>query len=160
MSETRSRSTLRFWLGLLIGVLVVLLTLAGVVVYAVGCTVVKVGQALDTDTKVAVNASTANGQLELDLKYGHEVTGITTITFTDTAGNKLWELTGQGTTKPAKVVYGQVPADGSLQQTYPEDGKPPPDIRGKTVQVRVNNRFQVALGPGHEITDVTLEVPK
>jgi len=160
MTETRSRSALRFWLGLLIGVLVALLILAGVVVYAVGCAVVKVGHALETDTKVAANATTANGQLELDLKYGHEATGITTITVTDTAGNKLWEVSGLGTAKPATVVYGQVPADGSLKQTFPEDGSPPPDIRGKTVQVRVNNRFQVALGPGQEITDLTVEVPK
>ena len=160
MTETRSRSALRFWLGLLTGALVALLILAGVVVYAVGCAVVKVGHALETDTKVAVRPTTVNGRLELDLTYGKEATGITTITFSDTAGNKLWELTGQGTTKPASVVYGQVPADGSLKQTFPEDGAPPPDIRGKTVQVRVTNRFQVALGPGQEISDLTVEVPK
>jgi hypothetical protein len=58
------------------------------------------------------------------------------------------------------VVYGQLPADGSLKQTFPEDGSPPADIRGQTVQVRVTNRFQVAFGPGQEITDVSVAVPK
>jgi hypothetical protein len=160
MSETRSRSPLKFWLGLLVGVLIVLAVLAGVAVYVVGCTVVKVGQALQTDTKVAVRSVTTNGQLELDLTYGHEATGIVTITFTDASGHKLWEVAGQGTAKPAQVVYGQLPADGSLKQTFPDDGSPPKDIRGQTVTVVVTNRFQVAFGPGQEMTDVTVAVPE
>jgi hypothetical protein len=69
-------------------------------------------------------------------------------------------VTGQGSEKPAKVIYGQLPADGSLKQTFPEDGKPPPDIRGQTVKVEVDNRYQIALGPGHEMTQVTVTVPK
>lgn len=160
MSETRSRSSLRFWLGLLVGVLIALAVLAALAVYAVGCAIGKVGQALQTDTKVAVRPVTTNGQLELDLTYGHEATGISMITFTDAAGNKLWEVSGQGTEKPAKVVYGQLPADGSFKQAFPEDGKPPPDIRGQTVKVQVDNRYQIALGPGHEMTEVTVTVPK
>jgi len=28
------------------------------------------------------------------------------------------------------------------------------------VHIRVSNRFQVAFGPGHEQTEVTVEVPK
>jgi hypothetical protein len=159
MSETRSRSALKFWLGILIGVLLTLAAIAGVAVYVVGCTIAKVGEGL-TDTKVGVRATTANGRLQLDLTYGNEVTGISTITFTDEDGNKLWEVAGQGVEKPAKLVYGQLPADGSLKQVFPEEGAPPADIRGKTVHVRVNNRFQVAFGPGHELTDVTVEVPK
>jgi hypothetical protein len=160
MSETRSRSSLRFWLGLLVGVLIALAVLAALAIYAVGCAIGKVGQALQTDTKVAVRPITTNGQLELDLSYGNEATGISMITFTDAAGNKLWELSGQGWEKPAKVVYGQLPADGSLKQTFPEDGKSPPDIRGQTVKVEVDNRYQIALGPGHEMTQVTVTVPK
>src|SRR5262249_4053683 len=148
-------------LGILIGVLLTLLVLAVLVVYVVGCAMGKVGQALQTDTKVAVRPTTANGHLQLDLTYGNEATGIVTITFTDAQGNTLWEVRGQGQEKPAKVVYGQLPADGSLQQTFPEKGAPPPpDVRGQTVQVRVVNRFQVALGPGQEVTDVTVTVPK
>jgi hypothetical protein len=160
MSETRSRSTWKLWVGILIGVLVTLAVLAALAIYAVGCAFGKVGQALQTDTKVAVRAVTTNGQLELDLTYGNEATGISMITFTDAAGNKLWEVTGQGSEKPAKVIYGQLPADGSLKQTFPEDGKPPPDIRGQTVKVEVDNRYQIALGPGHEMTQVTVTVPK
>jgi hypothetical protein len=160
MTETRSRSGLKVGLGILIGVLFTLLVLAGVVFYAVGCAVGKLGQALQTDTKVGVRPTTANGQLELELSYGNETTGITTITVTDAEGNKLWEVSGQGQEKPARVVYGQVPADGSLKQTFPEDGTPPADVRGKKVVVRVVNRFQVAFGPGQEVTDVTVEVPK
>jgi hypothetical protein len=158
--EARSRSGLKFWLGILIGVVLTLLVLAGLAVYVVGCTLAKVGQALQTDTKVGVRATTSNGQLELDLSYGNEATGITTITVTDPTGKTLWEVSGQGTAKPAKVVYGQLPADGSLKQVSPDDGSPPPDIRGKTVQIRVVNRFQVAFGPGQEVTDLTVEVPK
>jgi hypothetical protein len=158
--EARSRSGLKFWLGILIGVVLTLLVLAVLAIYVVGCTVAKVGQALRTDTKVAVRATTTSGQLELDLSYGNEATGITTITVTDPTGNKLWEVSGQGTTKPPRVVYSQLPAGGSLKQVFPEDGSPPPDIRGKTVQVRVVNRFQVAFGPGQEVTDLSVEVPK
>jgi hypothetical protein len=160
MSEVRSRSPLKFWLGLLVGVLITLALLAGVAVYAVGCTVVRVGQALPTDTKVAVRPVTTSGRLELDLAYGHEATGISTLTFTDAAGARLWEVAGNGSPKPARVVYGQLPADGSLRQTFPEDGQPPPDVRGRTVTVRVTNRFQVAFGPGQEVTDVTVAVPE
>ena len=160
MSETQSRSTLKVFLGILIGVLLVLGLFAVLAVYALGCAIGKVGQALQTDTKVAVQAITTNSQLELNLTDGTEATGIVTITFTDAAGNKLWEVAGSGSAKPAKVVYGQLPADGSLKQTFPEDGSPPKDIRGQTVTVRVTNRFQVAFGPGQEITDVTVPVPK
>ncbi|HKB03016.1 MAG TPA: hypothetical protein VKD90_12400 [Gemmataceae bacterium] len=158
--EARSRSGHKFWLGLLIGVVLTLLVLVGLAVYAVGCTLGKVAEALQTDTKVAIRATTSNGQLELDLSYGKEATGITTITVAEMDGNRLWEVSGQGTAKPAKVNYGQLPADGSLKQVFPEDGSPPPDIRGKRVQVRVVNRFQVAFGPGQEVTDLTVEVPK
>ena len=160
MSETRSRSALKIWAGVLIGVLFTLLVLTGVVVYVVGCAIGQVGQALQTDTKVAVRPITTSGRLELDLSYGNEATGIVTITVTDAAGNRLWEVSGQGQEKPAKVIYGQLPEDGSLKQVYPEDGKPPADIRGQTVHVRVTNRFQVAFGPGQEVTDLIVEVPK
>jgi hypothetical protein len=160
MSETHSRSTWKLWVGILVGALVTLAVLAALAIYAVGCAIGKVGQALQTDTKVAVQAVTTNGQLELNLTYGNEATGISMITFTDAAGNKLWEVTGQGSEKPAKLIYGQLPADGSLKQTFPEDGKPPPDIRGQTVTIEVDNRYQVAFGPGHEMTKVTVTVPK
>src|SRR5262249_55126665 len=160
MAESRSGSALKLWLGILIGVIITLAVLAGLAIYVVGCTVAQVGQALQTDTKVGVNSTTANGRLELDLTYGTETTGITTITFTDSDGNNLWEVAGQGSAKPDKVVYGQLPADGTLKQVSPEDGSPPADVRGKTVQIRVVNRFQVAFGPGQEVTDLTLVVPK
>src|SRR5262245_47792126 len=130
MSEVRSRSALKVGLGIVAGVLFTLLVFAGIAVYAVGCAIGKVGQALQTDTKVAVRPVTSNGQPELDLTYGNEVTGIVTILFTDAAGERLWEVSSNGQAKPAKVVYGQLPADGSLTQVYPEDGKPPADIRG------------------------------
>jgi hypothetical protein len=158
--ETRSRSALKVWLGILIGVVLTLAVVAGLAIYAVGCTIARMGEALQTDTKVGVRATTASGQLELDLTYGNEATGISTITFTDADGTKLWEMAGQGVEKPAKLIYGQVPADGSLKQVFPEDGALPADVRGKTVHIRVNNRFQVAFGPGHEQTEVTVEVPK
>jgi hypothetical protein len=160
MTESRSRSAVKVGLGILFGVVFTLLVVGVVVVYMVGCAVGKVGESLQTDTKVAVIATTANGKMELDLSYGGKATGITTITVMDAQGDKLWEVSGQGTAKPAKVEYGQLPADGSLKQVFPEDGKPPADIHGKTVQVRVVNRFQVAFGPGQEITDVTVDVPK
>lgn len=160
MTETRSRSTLKLWLGIFIGVVVTLVVVAGVALYAVGCAIGKVGDALRTDTKVGVRATTANGQLELHLSYGNEVTGLVTILVTDSDGNRLWEVSGQGSAKPARVVYGEIPADGSLKQVFPEDGTPPASISGRTVQVRVVNRFQVALGTGQELTDMIVEVPK
>jgi len=160
MTESRSRSYLKLSLGILLGVLVTLAVLAVLAVYVVGCTLTKVGEALQTDTKVGVHAAMANGLPELNLTYGKEATGIVTITFTDADGNKLWEVGGQGSAKLAKVVYGQLPTDGSLKQVFPEDGSPPADVRGKTVQVRVVNRFQVALGPGQEVTEMTVVVPK
>jgi hypothetical protein len=160
MTESRSRSYSKLSLGIFIGVLVTLAVLAGVAVYVIGCTLTKVGDALQTDTKVVVNATTANGLPELNLTYGKEATGIVTITFSGGDGNKLWEVAGQGSAKPAKLVYGQLPADGSLKQIHPENGSPPADVRGQTVQVRVVNRFQVAFGPGQEVADVTVVVPK
>jgi hypothetical protein len=160
MTEGRSRSALRVWLGILIGVLLTLAAVGWLAVYLIGCAIGKVGEALQTDTKVAVRATAVNGRLELDLTYGKDVTGLTTITVTDEEGNILWEVGGQGSAKPAKVVYGQLPEDGSLKQAFPVDGSPPMDIRGQTVQIRVVNRFQVAFGPGQEVTDVTVEVPK
>lgn len=158
MSESRSR--LRPWLYVLLGVAVTLLMVGGVAVFLVGRAVVEIGKALETDTRVGVRPRTADGRLELDLTFGNEATGLTSVTVTDPAGETLWELTTQGQEKPAKVVYGQVPADGPFKQTVPRDGSPPPDLRGRTVQVRVVNRYQVAFGPGQEVTDLTVEVPK
>jgi hypothetical protein len=160
MTEGRSRSALRLGLGILIGVLLTLAVVGCVAIYLIGCAIGKVGEALQTDTKVAVRATAVNGRLELDLTYGKDVTGLTTITVTDEEGNILWEVGGQGSAKPAKVIYGQLPVDGSLEQSFPVDGSPPTDIRGETVYVRIINRFQVAFGPGQEVTDVTVEVPK
>jgi hypothetical protein len=160
MAEERSRSVLKIGLGILIGVLLMLLVIGGVAIYVVGCTVAKVGEALQTDTKVGVQATTTNGQLELGLSYGKEATQLNLVTVTDTAGNKLWEVSGAPSAKPAKIVYGKISADGSIKQVFPEDGSPPADIRGKTVNIRVVNRFQVALGPGQEVTDITVNVPK
>jgi hypothetical protein len=154
--EQRSRSSLKLWLGILIGVLATLALFACLAIYAVGCAVGKVAESLQTDTRVAAKASTANGVLELDLTYGNEVTGLATVTVSDMDGNKLWELVGLE--KPAKIVYGQVPPEG--KQVFPEGDKPPADIRGKKVLVRITNGFRVALGMGQEITDMTVEVPK
>jgi hypothetical protein len=160
MTEARSRSALKLGLGIFIGVLLTLLVVAGVVVYVVGCTVAKVGEALQTDTKVGVRPTTTNGRLELDLTYGNEATQLNTLTVTDAAGNTLWEVSGAPSAKPAKIVCGQIPADGSIKQVFPADGSPPADIRGKTVHIRVFNGFRVAFGPGQEVTDVSIEVPK
>src|SRR5262245_34705177 len=96
MTQNRSRSGIWVGLGIVAGVLFTLLLLAGTTIYALGCAIGKVGEALQTDTRVEARAMTANGPLELELSYGDEVTGITTITFTDDEGNTLWEVAGQG----------------------------------------------------------------
>ena len=154
--ERRSRSRLKLWLGIFIGVVLMLVLFAGLAIYAVGCAVGKVGEALQTDTRVAARATTANGVMKLDLTYGNEVTTLATVTVSDVEGNKLWEVGGLD--KPATIVYGQVPPGG--KQVFPEDGQPPADIRGKKVLVRIVNGFRVAFGPGQEVTDVTVEDPR
>ena len=157
--EGRTRSRLLIWLGV---ILLVLLAACGVAGYLIWSAVTKVGGALSTDTRVGVRPVTTGGQLELHLTYGNEATGIVTVTVTDEAGNRLWEIDGQGQSKPAKIVYGQLPADPAVpwRQEFPENGQPPADIRGKTVKIRVVNRFQVAFGPGQELTDLTVQVPE
>ncbi|HJZ92366.1 MAG TPA: hypothetical protein VKE40_15930 [Gemmataceae bacterium] len=157
--QSRTRSRLLIWLGVIV---LVLLVAGAAVVYVVGMAVGTLGKALVPETHVAVTPKTSNGQLELELSYGKNVTGLDKVTVLDVEGNKLWEISAPGTGKPGKVVYGQVPTepDVAWQQNFPEGGKPPADIRGKTVQVKIDQRFLVAIGVGHELTEVTVEMPK
>src|SRR5215217_543583 len=141
LMQGRTRSRLWLWLGV---ILLALLVACGVGAYLIWAAAVKVGDALSTDTRVGVRAVTTNGQLELHLTYGKEATGLATVTFLDPEGNRLWEINGQGQSKPGRIVYGQLPADPTMpwRQEFPENGPPPADIRGKTVNIRVTNRFQ------------------
>jgi hypothetical protein len=41
-----------------------------------------------------------------------------------------------------------------------DDGKSPADIRGKKVNVRIINRFQISFGTGQEVTDLIVDMPK
>jgi hypothetical protein len=93
--------------------------------------------------------------LELDLTSGNEVTTLATVTVSDMDGNRLWEVGSLD--KPAKIVYGQVPPGG--KQVFPEVGKPPLDP-GQKGAGEDRQRVPVAFGPGQEVTDVTVEVPK
>jgi hypothetical protein len=40
------------------------------------------------------------------------------------------------------------------------DGRPPPDIRGQRSKVRIDTRSSIPFGPGVEIAEAEIDVPK
>jgi hypothetical protein len=57
-------------------------------------------------------------------------------------------------------VYGQVPAgeDVRLTQLVPEDGGPPPSLRGRRVKVTVYWRYKEHLGTGPQSAEAVFDV--
>ncbi len=162
--SAKPRTRRRVWLGV---VLLLALVVAGVLVYLSWPALasrfgVASGPAPPSNTRAAFQTKVANGQVEFEMAYGRDVTGIVRVTVTDPDGTLLWVLSGPGQGRTPKVVYGVVPADGQFRwvQEWPVDGRPPPDIRGPRVKVRIDTRFSIPFGPGVEIAEAEIDVPK
>jgi hypothetical protein len=159
MSTAKNNRRIFLAIGVIIlsGVAVV-----GVVTYDLWKAVVGITDALSTETTVAIQPKANKNPVELDLTYGKDVTNVALVVVTDAEGNELWRLRGGGQEKPATIVYGVVPTDAhkTWKQEFPEDGKPPADIRGKQVKVDINVGYNIAFGPGHNSTVVEINVPK
>ena len=161
--EPKKRSRVWAWvLGILLGLTIAGVAVVGVVMFFVVAGVVQLGKALSTETEATIRMQTANGQVEFEMGYGKDVTGLSVFLVQDVEGNELWRLSGRSDQKPPKVVYGVVPDEpaGAWEQVFPADGKPPPDIRGKHVRIEANCRFIVAFGAGHQSTYAEFDIPK
>ncbi|OWK42233.1 hypothetical protein FRUB_04311 [Fimbriiglobus ruber] len=99
-----------------------------------------------------------NGQIEFDLVYGRETTGIVRFIISDPDGTPVWELSGGSQNKPPKVVYGQVPVGWT--QVFPAGNVAPPEIRGRRVKVRIDTRYQIPFGPGVEVNEGDVNIPQ
>lgn len=159
MSE-RKRSRVWYWVGG--GLLAAVLLVAGSIF---GLWMLVLSAFSDTrpgdpvpSTQTGYTTHVRNGQVDFDLVYGRETTGINSFLLSDSTGKRIWELTGGGEAKPAKVVYGQVPA--GWKQVFPVGDENLPDIRGTKVKVRIDTRFHVAFGPGVEVNEGEVDVPK
>jgi hypothetical protein len=110
-----------------------------------------------------LDARVKDGKVELRLKYGRNITGLVKLLVKDKDGKPLWTVAASGQTPIRKITYGEAPVDPCYKgepQEYPPDDKQPKDIRGKEVQIQVRYRFNSLLGPGVEIYDKTIIVPK
>jgi RNA polymerase sigma factor (sigma-70 family) len=112
--------------------------------------------------QIAVRTSVVNGQVEFDLFYGRGVTGIYHFVVTDEKRENLWIVHGAGQARFNKITYGVVPVDPTYlgpRQTFPESNKPPKDIRGTKIHLRVDYRDTNWFGTGTEIYEDDIEVP-
>jgi hypothetical protein len=162
--EPRGRSRVWMWVaGILVGLTVAGVVVVGLVVAGVVAGVVQIGKALSTETEVMIRPQAVNGQVEFELTYGKDLTGLSVFIVQDAGGNELWRLDAAGSdAKPPKVVYGVVPTDpaGAWKQVAPADGKPPADIRGRHIKVEANCRYIIAMGAGHQSTRAEFDIPK
>ncbi len=151
----------RVWIW---GTLLTVLAVIGVVIWIVIAGLWKIGAALSSDTQsfVRLNPAVLIGPPEFDLTYGKDVTDLSVFIVKDSQGNVLWTLSGNNSLTPAKIVYGTLPAGpaGSWKQDFPLDNKAPRDIRGKSIQVEIDCRYNIALGPGHQRNDAEFDIPK
>lgn len=161
---TKPRSRVFWWVA---GILLVFVLVVGGLLYVAWSTVTGwLGGTRPGDPVASTQSDftphVRNGQVEFDVLYGREATGLVKFTVSDPdTGKPLWVLVGPGQHKVPKFVYGQVPTDPvyNWTQELPADGAPPPDVRGKRVKVQVLTRFQVMFGPGQEINERVIEVP-
>jgi RNA polymerase sigma factor (sigma-70 family) len=115
------------------------------------------------DWGLAVRTRVIDGQVQFDVAYGRNVTGISAFIVEDEQGNPLWSVRASGQNNIKKITYGVVPVDRNYagrQQEVPADGTKPEDIRGKKVRIEVDYRDMALFGPGTEVYRDTVEVPK
>jgi RNA polymerase sigma factor (sigma-70 family) len=106
-----------------------------------------------------------DGQIDFEFDYGRRVQGISRFVVADSAGNRLWAINGSTQNGIRSITYGVPPADKThflrvQQQEFPEKNQKPADIRGKEVRIKVSYTHSTFLGPGQEIYETTVEVPK
>lgn len=160
----KPRYRLRPWLGV---ALLAALVVAGALLYLSWSAIASRfgtggGPVAPSGTQSAFQTKVTNGQVEFEITYGRDVTGVVRVTVTEpTDGTLLWVLSGPGQGRTPKIVYGVVPADGQFRwvQEWPTGGVPPPDVRGRRVKVRIETRF-VRFGAGVEIAEAEIDVPK
>jgi RNA polymerase sigma-70 factor (ECF subfamily) len=104
-----------------------------------------------------------DGKVEFELAYGRNVTGIVRFVVEDGAGQRRWVVAGSGQNDIRRVTYGVVPFDRSFagrQQEFPRENAAPADVRGQTVRLQVHYRVSTPLGPGVEIYEAALAIPR
>jgi hypothetical protein len=145
---------MRAWIW---GILITVLALGLIVVAVVVTGIIKIGEALSTETNATIRAKAEGEPVQFELGYGKDITSLNVFIVQDADGKELWKLEGVGEQKPARLVYGVVPEGG--KQTVPTEGKPP-DIRGKHIKVEVSCRFIIAMGAGNQSSYAEFDIPK
>lgn len=98
----------------------------------VGC-----GQRPRMDVQVAVE----DGRVVFDVPRSDE-NGLLGFRVEDEAGAILWQVK-MSYDEGRRITYGVLPTGGNMaaRQVVPADGAAPPDIRGRTVRVRVEYQY-------------------
>ena len=115
--------------------------LAFAVLLASGC-----GQHPRIDVSVGIE----DGQVVFNVPFGG-INGL--LDFAVSEGNKTDWAVSLPYEKGHRIVYGVIPTGGNTvaRQTLPPVGEPVPDIRGKTITVRVAHQYDNGFAPcvGH-----------
>ena len=161
--EARQRSSAWKWLWrLVVALTITFACIVSLIVVAVIVGLMKLGDALQSDTSVSIHQTMANDRVEFEIRLGPDVSGIAQFNVRDKEGKELWKLYGTGSVKPPKIIYGVVPTEpaDSWRQLEPSEGALPPDIRGKHIKVEVSTRLDGWFGVGHQSTSAEFDVPR
>jgi hypothetical protein len=108
--------------------------------------------------RVDVVPAVEDGQIVFNISYS----GINGILGFDVmeGEEKLWSI-GMSYEKGHKIVYGLLPTGGNMaaQQSMPANGAAPPDIRGKTVNVRVTYQYDSGISACAGSIERTVVIP-
>jgi hypothetical protein len=108
--------------------------------------------------KVDVMPRLLDGQVAFDVSASgiHQLTAFRVY---NNAGNRMWVVILHGH-KFTTIKYGIVPTGGlsDALQLFPEEGKAPPDIQGKTVVVEVGYQYD-AIAPSSGTFKKTVQIP-
>ena len=156
-----SRTT-RIILGVIGFVLILVVVAVGGALYLFFSAAREVADQLSDDTTASARPTTANGRVEFAMTYGREVVNLSRFTVLEAQGNQLWQLECRNSRKPPLVVYGELPTDAprGYVQLFPADGAKPTDIRGTKVRVKIEVRYIIAMGAGHQIYESEFDIAK
>jgi hypothetical protein len=164
MSDTSAKRNSKMVSCLLIFLVAILLGILGLVGAGI-FGLIRIGDWLNAEEKggvVTVQPKVVDGKVEFSIHGGKNIRNMDGIEVYDDKETLLWKINNPGNEKPEKMVYGELPKNTETpwKQEKPEENKPPEDIRGKRVVVKISSRVQSWFGLGSQTNEFTLDIPK